>query len=240
MPARRFFTNTERQSDSSGKHSADLLHNFRSRAEILRCVELLLNAAEGIDPRELVAGASFAEKPDPSIEVLKVYAAEDEDEPASKEARWIAHRILSLRGTLQLGASGKTRYADFGDFAILCRNGDSMKPILEAFDHAGIPYVSGRRQSFLVSREGRDITALLHAIANPRDSIALATVLRSPLVGIGDESLLRLRLLAGSLSGGLNTIAFDSAKLADFAPEEAGKLETVCARSADAGEPNCR
>ncbi len=50
-----------------------------------------------------------------------------------------------------------------------------MKPILEAFDHAGIPYVSGRRQSFLLSREGRDITALLHVIDNPRDTVALAT-----------------------------------------------------------------
>ena len=102
-----------------------------------------------------------------------------------------------------------------------------MKPILEAFDNAGIPYVSGRRQSFLLSREGRDITAMLHTIANPRDTIALATVLRSPLVGIGDEALLRIRLLAGSLSGGLNMIAYDSAKLADFAPEDAAQNRAV-------------
>ena len=79
-----------------------------------------------------------------------------------------------------------------------------MRPILEAFERAGIPYVCGRRQSFLLSREGLDITALLHTIANPRNSIALATVLRSGLVGISDEALLRLRLLAGSLTGGLN------------------------------------
>jgi len=211
--------------DSSGKHSVQLVHNFRSRNEILRCVESLLNQAEGIDPRELVAGAAFTDKSTPSIEVLKIQAADDGDEPAAKEARWIAHRILSLRGTLQITVDGEIRNADFADFAVLCRNGDSMKPILEAFDKAGIPYVSGRRQSFLLSREGRDITALLHTIANPRDTVALATVLRSPLVGIGDESLLRIRLLAGSLSGGLNMIAYDSAKLADFAPEDARKIE---------------
>ena len=210
---------------SSGKHSVQLLHNFRSRNQILRCVESLLNQADGIVPRALVAGASFAPKSVPSIEVLKIQAGDDEDEPASSEARWLTQRILSLRGTLQLGPDGKTRYADFEDFAVLCRNGDSMKPILEAFDHAGIPYVSGRRQSFLVSRAGHDITALLHTIANPRDAIALATVMRSPLVGIGDEALLQLRLLAGSLPGGLNSIAHDSARLADFAPEDAGKIE---------------
>ncbi len=104
-----------------------------------------------------------------------------------------------------------------------------MKPILGAFNAAGIPYVCGRRQSFLLSREGLDITALLHTIANPRDSIALATVLRSELVGVGDECLLRLRLLANSLSSGLNLIAHDSARLAEFAPEDAARLARFAA-----------
>lgn len=210
---------------AGGKHSVQLLHNFRSRPGILRCVESLLNHAEGIDPRELVAAASFVPELSPSIEVLKIQVAGEDEEAASKEARWIAHRILSLRGTLQLGDEATTRYADFADFAVLCRNGDSMKPILEAFDNAGIPYVSGRRQSFLLSREGRDITALLHVIANPCDTIALATVLRSPLVSLGDEALLRIRLLAGSLSSGLNRIAHDNIALSGFLPEDARKAE---------------
>ena len=37
--------------------------------------------------------------------------------------------------------------------------------------------------------------------------------------------LLRIRLLAGSLSGGLNLIAYDTANLADFAPDDARKIE---------------
>jgi ATP-dependent helicase/nuclease subunit A len=213
---------------NAGKHSVRLLDNFRSREPILRCVESLLNEAEGIVARELVPGASFADKTVPSIEILKIRASDDEDIPAAKEARWIANRILSLHGTLELSADGKSAPADFSDFAVLCRNSDSMKQILEAFDHAGIPYVSGRRQSFLLSREGRDITALLHTIANPRDTIALATVLRSPLVGLGDEALLRIRLLANSVSGGLNRIAYDktNTNLTDFAPEDAGRIFT--------------
>jgi ATP-dependent helicase/nuclease subunit A len=211
--------------DNTGKHSVQLLHNFRSRGGILRCVESLLNEAEGIVARELVPGATFAHKSTPSIEILKIRASEDEDEPAAKESRWIANRILTLRGTLELSSEGKARSADFGDFAVLCRNSDSMKPILEAFDHAGIPYVSGRRQSFLLAREGLDITALLHTIANPRDTISLATVLRSPLVGLGDEALLRIRLLANSLSGGLNRIAYDNALVADFGLEDARRIK---------------
>jgi ATP-dependent helicase/nuclease subunit A len=217
------FTEYEVQIRDAGKHSSALLDNFRSRPAILRSVEGVLNGAEGIIPRELVAGASFADKSRPSIEVLKIHDA-DKDLATAKEARWIANRILSLRGRLQIGPNGKERVADFSDFAVLCRNGESMKPILEAFGAANIPYVCGRRQSFLLSRQGMDITALLHTIANPRDGIALATVLRSSLVGIGDESLLRVRLLAGSLSSGLNTIAHDSSKLAEFPPEDAAGL----------------
>ena len=208
---------------NAGKHSSRLLENFRSRAEILRAVEALLNAAEGIITRELIAGLDFPGKAQPSIEILKIQDA-DKDEAPAKEARWIAHRILSLRGTLQIGVNEKTRRADFSDFAVLCRNGESMKPILEAFNRANIPYVCGRRQSFLLSREGLDITNLLHTIANPRNGIALAAVLRSGLVGLSDEALLRLRLLGNSLSGGLNLIAHDHAKLAEFASEDAAKL----------------
>lgn len=204
------------------KHSVKMLDNFRSRPAILRCVETLLNAAAGIKPHNLVAGASFAHKTMPCVEVLKIQATDDEV-GAEKEARWIAYRILDLRGRLELSTGNRARPADFSDFAVLCRNGDSMKPILEAFGERGIPYISSRRKSFLISREGRDLTALLRIIANPRDAIALATVMRSPLVALSDEALLRIRLLAHSLPGGLNKLARDPAVMADFDPDDARK-----------------
>ncbi|HWE53547.1 MAG TPA: UvrD-helicase domain-containing protein [Bryobacteraceae bacterium] len=202
-----------------GKHHAELLDNFRSRAEILGCVGALLNSEAGIDPRALIAAAEFEPKENPSVEVLRVQTAEG-DEAGEREAAWLAHRILDLRARDGF---------DFRDYAVLCRNGDSMRPILEAFGRAGIPYVCGRRQSFLLAREGLDITALLHTIANPRDTISLATVLRSPLVGLSDEAMLRLRLLAGSLSGGLNVIAFDPLKLTEFGSGDAAKLSRFAA-----------
>ena len=197
----------------AGKHSVSLLHNFRSRPEILRCVELLLNERQGIESRALIARDTFEPRSHPSIEVLRVETGEDE--AGVREARWIAHRILALN-------------RQFRDYAVLCRNSDSMRPILEVFTQAGIPFVCGRRQSFLLSREGMDITALLHTVANPRDAIALATVLRSAFAGVSDQALLRLRLMTGSLTGGLNAVAFDSAKLAGFEAEDARKLERFC------------
>ena len=206
-------------------HSVDLLHNFRSREAILNCVREVLAGADGIEDRELISGANFAAKAEPSIEVMEIRdPANDKDAACAREAAWIAHRIRELRGTLHLGEPGNTRPADFRDFAVLCRNGDSMEPILDAFNRTGIPYVSGRRVSFLVSREGRDITALLHVIANPRDSISLVTLLRSPLVGLSDEALLSLRLAADSVTSGLNKFAHNQADNSEIPEPDRSRL----------------
>ena len=195
--------------DFRGGHSVSLLHNFRSRDAILRFVESSLAGQEGIEQRELVAGFSFAGKDEPSIEILRTLDVNAET-AGEREAAWIAHRVLELRRTLRIGKPGETRVPEFREFAVLCRNSDSMPAILAAFERAGIPSVCGRRESFLLSREGLDIAALISVIANPRDSISLATVLRSPLVGVSDETLLRLRLAATkSLTSGLNRFAFD-------------------------------
>jgi ATP-dependent exoDNAse (exonuclease V) beta subunit len=209
----------------AGKHSAEILHNFRSRAPILLTVEAVLNSANGIDERELIATRQFHHKTEPSVEVLRVYGAE-RDEASEREARWIAHRIGEMRGTLELTCREGTRPAEFRDIAVLCRVGDAMQPILDALDDAGIPYVCGRRQSFLSQRQGLDIRAALHAIANPRDEIALATVLRSQLVGLSDEALLRLRLEGQSLVSGMNLVARESNRLAAFAADDAAKLDS--------------
>ncbi len=204
---------------SANKHSAHLLKNFRSHDGVLRCVETLLHQADGIEPRELIAKQPPADD-SPAIEILRVIDG-DEDESGPKEAGWIAWRILRLC---------EDRRHEFRDFAVLCRSRESMKPILRAFDEASIPYVCGGRDSVLESREGRDIKALLFTISNPRDTYALTTVLRSPLVGVSDEGLLRLRLLASSLASGLNAIAHDAAKLEGFAAGDAERLLAFPAR----------
>jgi len=213
--------------DFRGGHSVSLLHNFRSREAILRFVESALANAEGIEQRALVAGSSFAGKEEPSIEILRAMDVNAEA-AGEREAAWIAHRVLELSRTLRIGKPGETRAVEFRDFAVLCRNSDSMPAILAAFDRAGIPSVCGRRQSFLLSREALDITALLSVIANPRDSVSLATVLRGPLVGVSDETLLRLRLAAAkSLTGGLNRFAFDP-NCAALAEPDRSRVTAFC------------
>lgn len=207
--------------EASNKHSAQLLKNFRSHDGILRCVGTLLDNAPGIQPRELVAREP-APDDSPAVEILRVIDGDEEDPvenagdvAGEKEARWIAWRILRL---------AEEHGYDFRDFAVLCRSRESMKPILRAFDAASIPYVCGGRDSVLESREGRDIKALLYTISNPRDTVSLATVLRSPLAAVSDEALMRLQIPTGSITGGLNTIAHDHASLSGFSPDDAERL----------------
>ncbi|HVW10916.1 MAG TPA: UvrD-helicase domain-containing protein [Bryobacteraceae bacterium] len=209
-----------------GGHSVSLLHNFRSREAILRFVESALAGRDGIEERELIAGSKFGGKDEPSIEILRAIDVNAEA-GGEREAVWIAHRVLELLRTLQIGRPGETRAPEFRDFAVLCRNSESMPAILAAFDRAGIPSVCGRRESFLLSREGLDITALIGVIANPRDSISLAAVLRGPLVGVSDETLLRLRLAARSLTGGLNRFPHDP-DCAVIAEPDRSRVITFC------------
>lgn len=181
------------QRDTQHKHYTELFANFRSRKEVLAAVETILADKPGIQPRQLEAGKKFPEKRGPFVEVIRAIAA-DKDDAAALEASWIAHKLLRMRNRIEVGEPGKTRPADYKDFAVLTRTGEAMRPVIAAFEQAGIPYVSSRQDSFLISREGLDLTALLHVISNPRDEIQFATVLRSPLVAVSDEALLQLRL----------------------------------------------
>ncbi len=182
------------QKETADKHYTELFANFRSRKEVLASVEAILANKPGIEPRKLVAGLAFPDKPGPFIEVLRA-VSDDKDRAAELEAQWITWRLLQMRNRIDVGQSGKTHPADYKDFAVLTRTGEAMVPIIAAFEKAGIPYVSSRKDSFLISREGKDLTALLHVISNPRDEVALATVLRSPLVSLSDDALLALRLI---------------------------------------------
>ena len=67
----------------------------------------------------------------------------------------------------------------------------STEPFERALDRLNIPFLVSGGRSFLEARETRDLMALLAALVNPLDEIALIGVLRSPLVGWSDEEILR-------------------------------------------------
>ncbi|MEO8595725.1 MAG: UvrD-helicase domain-containing protein [Candidatus Solibacter sp.] len=174
-----------------GRRLVHLIDNFRSRAEILRAVETVTAGAPGIEDRSLVPGRKFADEPEFSVEVIAAPTLE-------MEAQWVARRILDFG------------QFEFQDFAILVRNTEVIPEFSAAFTAAGIPFVVNRGRGFYDSREVRDLTHLLRVIANPRDDLSLTTVLRSPLVNVSEESLLRLRMNEYSLSDALGRTTTDA------------------------------
>jgi len=177
--------------ENDGKHLAELRENWRSRGEILDAVLALLGSGEGIERHTFQPVRKFRRKSSPSVEVI---CARGDD---VLEAQWVASRIGELRGTLLLQGG----FARFADMAVLVRKADGIQALTSAFDEWGIPYVVTAGKGFYEAREVNDLTHLLRVLANPRDEISLAAVLRSPLVGASDETLFRVKQ-AGNLADG--------------------------------------
>jgi ATP-dependent exoDNAse (exonuclease V) beta subunit len=191
---------------AAGQHHVKLLENFRSRPEILRAVEDVLEDAPGVEKHTLIAERKLPVKLQPSVEVTAARTAEkddkdDKEDAARAEAEWIASRILELRGSLTIGEHG--RPAEFRDMAVLMRKVAMVGPLSEAFDRFGVQYQVTRQVGFFESREIRDLTHLLRTVSNPRDEVSLAVVLRSPLVGLSDEGLIRLKTARDNMASAL-------------------------------------
>ncbi len=200
--------------EAGGAHLVNLVDNFRSRADILSAVETVAEGQGGIVQRRLVAGRRFESERECSVELL---AAPD----PRTEAQWVARRIVELCPA----------EFQFQNVAVLVRNTEVIGEITAAFDEAGVPYLVNRGRGFYESREVNDLVHLLRVIANPRDEVSMATLLRSPLVEASDEALLRLRMRGENIGAGLMWLTADAA--AEFGPEDYGKLARIRDRLRD-------
>jgi ATP-dependent exoDNAse (exonuclease V) beta subunit len=189
---------------NDGGRLVELVENFRSRSDILQAVEVVVAGAEGVETRPLVPGLSFPEKAEPSVEVVAAATPE-------LEGQWVAARILEFEGQLQL----RNGTATFRDFAVLVRNSEVLAEFTHAFDDFGIPYLVNRGKGFYEAREVVDLMHLLRVLANPRDEISMAAVLRSPFVMASDEALLRLFVPREGVETSLDTARISACATAD-------------------------
>ena len=205
----------------SGGQVVELLENFRSRAEILRAVETVFDRpAGGVEPRKLVAARNLPRRRGSSVEVL-IARARDKEEAREAEAQHLAARIIDLRGSLLVG-EGK-RPAEWKDFAVLGRTRAVLADITKGLQSAGIPYQVSAGRGFFEAEEVRDLVNFLRVLRNPRDEIALAAVLCSPLAGLSDNALLEMKIegefnknLASALDSRDQTDPKDAERLAAF------------------------
>ncbi len=76
-------------------------------------------------------------------------------------------------------------------YAVLARRRNSLPLVSVALERLGVPYVVAGRALYDAA-EVRDVAALVRLMIDPRDRLALATVLRGPVVALSDTALAAL------------------------------------------------
>ncbi len=186
---------------AGGGQSQPLNLNFRSQPPLIGFFNLLFKhlfeSPEDLAPNELAQlgyvehEASIAEReprdPTPLVELMVATPTPGADMTSRElDANQAALRIASL---VQDGSNFK-----YGDIALLFRALTDV-PVYEAqFRRAHIPYQTVQGKGFYEREEITDLIQLLRFLDNTTDELALAAVLRSPLGGISDNTLLALRL----------------------------------------------
>ncbi|WP_437299870.1 UvrD-helicase domain-containing protein [Sorangium sp. So ce426] len=136
-------------------------------------------AAEG--PTDVVLVSDGGGAPD-GVDAL-VRDARGQLREALIAAAYIARRVRGAGG--DGAATGDLR---FRDVAVLTRRRSTIPLVELALARLEIPYVVAGRALFDAA-EVRDLAAILRLLLDPRDRLALATVLRGPVVALSDTSL---------------------------------------------------
>lgn len=170
--------------------------NRRSLPPILAEVDRVVAPIMGFDPgyqaRFQPLSSARAEDPLPpepfaAIEHWVSWGEGEEDTGSGAatelEARALAADLLRLRHETQTG---------WDRIGVLLRSTGDLERYLSALRDAGIPFVVERNKQYFRRREIIDAVALVRCLLEPEDTLALLTVLRSPLVGVPDAALLPL------------------------------------------------
>nr|WP_153864893.1 MULTISPECIES: UvrD-helicase domain-containing protein [Myxococcaceae] len=133
----------------------------------------------------------------PAVERLCAGEGEVSESLRAQDAEAVARRLAALLAPgaepcVAQGGEAGLRPARGGDVALLFRTFNHLELYRQALVRHGVPHRVLRGRGFYGAQEVLDLAALLALLADPEDALAFATVLRSPLVGLSDASLLRL------------------------------------------------
>ena len=94
-------------------------------------------------------------------------------------------------------SSGGWRPARFEDICVLLPTRTSLPQLEQALSDAEVPYRIEAGSLIWASREIRDLMAIVRALADPTDEVALVNALRSPAFGCGDDDLCTFKVAHG-------------------------------------------
>jgi ATP-dependent exoDNAse (exonuclease V) beta subunit len=134
----------------------------------------------------------------PRVELITIGRGEGSEQKRSREAAAVSRRILEIvdpASTLSVyerdgrGAETRKPHPEFSDIAILFRRFTHVKLYERELRRRAIPYYVVKGRGFFGCQEIKDIINFLKYLDGESDEIALVGILRSPLVGISDETL---------------------------------------------------
>ncbi len=125
-------------------------------------------------------------------------------------------RRLVESGTMT-GSAGKRRRLRYGDMLVLVRRrGNAFDAVIQALKHAGIPVAGADRLKLTEHIAITDLMNLADALLLPKDDLALAVALKSPLFGLSEDDLFKLAWQRkGSLRRALSLHAAADGKFRD-------------------------
>ncbi len=175
--------------------------NFRSQPAVLEFVNALAARTLCIPPGSrgehwtvfgdadrLVADRA-QEWPRPAVRLVS-FVPRDGRAKLQAEVREVEGRVLA--GVVADMLAREVPRVRPGEIAVLFRTLNQVKAYEYALRRREIPYYVVKGRGFFQCQEVRDVVSLLGAIADPRDEVALAAALRSPMFGVDDDTLWRL------------------------------------------------
>jgi ATP-dependent exoDNAse (exonuclease V) beta subunit len=208
----------------------DLNETFRSHAPLLAGMNDLLREVMG--DREIPSRPYFEPfaplvatreapregvKP-PHIEFVLGYG-EGADDGRASAARGLAERLQQLKTEGQI--------KDWDEVTLLFRASTGFPPYENAFEEAGIPFVTVAGQGFYDRPEIRDVLNILRALADPTDDLAMAGLLRSPAFGLTDAALYQLRWQGRNARHYREALQDDLSSLSDADQERARRSVAI-------------
>lgn len=191
----------------------DLGRNFRSVPVVLDAVNAVFSRAmtaeaAGMDYGEREKLYAGRQAPDDErwiggpveVDIVPTPSDEEDDDGSTafeKECRFIAGRIGELLASGRMAArkDGMLEPLSYRHIVVLLRSMAGKADVLiQALQEGGIPSYAEQSGGYFAAVEVQVMLALLRCIDNPEQDLAMAAVLRSPLVGLDETALAGVRL----------------------------------------------